>query len=529
MASEPLLQRLSSLYLDNAAATRDYRAQMRGKKSAALWGVYLGLLIMIGWLVYAQSAGPAVMSISAAQSKLRLFYGFVTGSLATAIILITPAMTATAIVAERQRKSLDMVFSAPVDPHYYLVGKMIAGYRSIWMLLVLSLPVTSACVVLGGATWSDVLLTYLCLSILGLFYTALGLLISTTSQKPTGAISQAYAVAFVYTFVTFGIGMMSTGLGSTLPSQERSFLPLINPYLVPHSISTFTRIGPWDVPNWILACVFVLMLVRITVLAAASALSTFESRETAMLRIHGLVYSFLLALWIASSFGGAGVAGIFSASSSSLGSAMGWLAFVISIIMCQIACFGQDLDRKFRYDGFWSLRQAIRGTPAGSLPYYLMIWAAIVVGGALGFRLVAGQFPDERYLAFAAWILGWFVLNWGLGAMISTANRFLRTSRAAVYILLVVLIALPIPILSYISAAGMAGVDNPNVWIWHLWVLYPLVADEQWRHLSAWGAGGVMLATGAIFGYFATKEMKRRREFERERFHAKEHPQHPAV
>jgi len=499
-------------------------------KAPALWGIYLGLMIIIGWLVYAQSTDAEVMSIAEAQSKLRLFYGFVTGSLATALILITPALTATSIVVERQRKSLDMVFSAPVDPHYYLVGKMIAGYRSTAMLLVLSLPVTSACVVLGGATWSDVLLTYLCLSILGLFYTALGLLVSTTSQKPTGALAQAYGVAFIYTLATLSIGMMASGFGSTLPSQERSFLPLINPYLVPHSISTFTRIGSWEAPNWLLACAFVLLLVRITILAAASALSTFESRETTLLRVHGLAYGFLLALWIGSGVGGSGTVAAPTSASVYLGSVVGWLAFVISLLMCQMVTFGSDLDRKFRYDGLWSLRQAIRGTPSGTLPYYLMMAAAIVVGGAIGFRLASGLFPSDRYLLFAVWIIGWYALNWGLGAMISSANRFLRTARAAVFIVLVVLIALPIPVLSYVSTTAMFTSNDPNAWIWHFWVLYPLVADEQWRHLSALGAGGVLLAAGGIFGYFATKEMKRRTDLEKERqIHGIQNPQHPAV
>jgi len=85
---------------------------------------------------------------------------------------------------ERQHGPWILVFSAPVAPRYYLVGKTIAVYRYIWMLLILSLPVTAACVVLGGGELerrSDRLRPALDP---WAAFAAIGLLMSTISSKP---------------------------------------------------------------------------------------------------------------------------------------------------------------------------------------------------------------------------------------------------------------------------------------------------------------------------------------------------------
>ncbi len=194
-----------SCYFGNAATVRDFRVQLRGNRAILLWGFYLLVLIGFTMIVYSGSAAGAQSSIVDAQRKLREFYQSVMILLAVMINLIAPALTAGSIVMERQRRSLDLVFSAPVTPKYYLVGKMVSSYRYIWMLLILSLPITSACVVLGGATWSDVIAAYLILSSNALIYTAIALLLSTLSRQPVAAVVWSYVASIGYSFITAGI------------------------------------------------------------------------------------------------------------------------------------------------------------------------------------------------------------------------------------------------------------------------------------------------------------------------------------
>src|SRR5689334_12664726 len=104
------------VYFDNPTARRDYRAQLRGNRAVILWTLYLILLIGIGMLNYLDSAGADRMSVVEAQSKLQQFYQVVMGILGAMVAVVAPALAATTIVIERERHSLDLIFSAPVKP-----------------------------------------------------------------------------------------------------------------------------------------------------------------------------------------------------------------------------------------------------------------------------------------------------------------------------------------------------------------------------------------------------------------------------
>src|SRR5579885_1647378 len=186
------------VYFDNATSRRDYRAQLRGNRAIILWTVYLIVLIGLAMIVYSMSVEAGVTSVARAQATLQDFYQAVMMILGFMVILVAPALAATTIVMERERRSLDLVFSAPVRPKTLLVGKMISAYRYTWMLLVLSLPITAVCVVMGGATWLEVLFAYALLSLHAMLYSAVALAISAIASKPTGALVWTYIAVGLY-------------------------------------------------------------------------------------------------------------------------------------------------------------------------------------------------------------------------------------------------------------------------------------------------------------------------------------------
>jgi len=77
------------------------------------------------------------------------------------MVAVVRRTCATTIVMERQRRSLDLVFSAPVAPPTTCRQRRLRC-TAISDAADPSLPVTAACVVLGGASWSDVLTSTAC-------------------------------------------------------------------------------------------------------------------------------------------------------------------------------------------------------------------------------------------------------------------------------------------------------------------------------------------------------------------------------
>src|SRR2546423_6633937 len=94
-----------SVYWDNATSRRDFRAQLRGNRAVILWTVYLLALIGLGMWVYDDTLHRGQYSIVQAQQSLQTFYQTVMGLLGGMVTLVAPALAATAIVVEKERRS----------------------------------------------------------------------------------------------------------------------------------------------------------------------------------------------------------------------------------------------------------------------------------------------------------------------------------------------------------------------------------------------------------------------------------------
>jgi len=495
-------------YTANAGATRDYRVQLRGNRSAMLFGVYLFSLIAIAVIVYSQTTTTATLSVVEAQRRLKDFYHVILGVLGAVVVLVTPALSATTVVAEKMRHSLDLVFSAPVSPKYYLVGKMIACYRYTWMLLVLSLPVTAACVVLGGATWSDVLVAFFLLSIHALIFTSLALMLSTLAPKPVSAICWSYAAVLAYLFgstiaASMSFSRMYTGGAA---SNETSFLVALNPFMVFEAAPTHMTIGSIAVPNYLLALGFALLFSKICLLTAGSVLSPYGGKEVFGLRIHGLVYLPVLAGILAYVFPNIGTFGdptVFS------GILFNWILMPIMLALPFLTCYGMDGERRYWPNGLASVRRMLDGTPAGALPYLVAIILLTAAGTWAGLVLNGSHMPTIGYLGYVVFALGFWTFFWSIGRMASSALLGTRTARTTQMGVFIVLCVLPVPFLG--SVASWAY-DSPTLNVWDLYVLRPLIKADAWRVNQAALDGGIMLFAAMAITFASERSLRRRME-----------------
>lgn len=497
-------------YFGNATAVRDYRVQLRGNRAVILWAVYLAVLIGFGMITYSSAAGREQMSVVEAQASLKSFYTQVLGLLATIIVLVAPALTATAIVAERQRKSLDLVFSAPVTPKYFLVGKMISSYRYLWMLLVLSLPVTAACVVLGGATWSEVLTSYALMSLHGLIYTSIALLFSTLALKPVGAIVWSYIGVLVYLAITSYVGEMlvvprTFGFGGG-NIDEMPFFVSLSPVSMIQASSTYTVISGYHVPNWLLAAVFTFLFVKLMILAGSSALSPFGSWETKSLRLHSLAYAFLLALGFAAAVASvSGLSGramyLGSTSTASVSPAIDLFSsrmFValltnLVVVLPFLTCFGKDLERKFWPDGAFNIRRMLVGTPSGGLPYLFAV-ALAAAGGFIVYSIWEPGLVGLHFLGFFYYGLALVFAAWSVGRYTSALANGLRYARTLHFTVLVLVMWLPVPLLLIADPFGL-GTQDASVWDYY--VLRPLFSSSDKTGLAL-VTGTILIAVGLV-------------------------------
>lgn len=493
-------QQTRRTYLDNAASVRDYRVQLRGNRSVILFGLYLFVLIAVAMTVYNELAGGTSISVVDAQRRLRDFYGVVTALLGGIVSLVAPALTATSIVMERQRRSLDLIFSAPVTPKYYLVGKMLASYRYTWMLLVLALPVTAACVVLGGASWADVLVTYLALSMHALVFTAMALLMSTLSPKPVSAVVWSYACAIGFLILTFS-ATASSMIGSFMgrSTQEAPFFVAMNPFYLAYSVNTHTTVWTTEVPNWVFTVVLCALISKLCLLGAGTLLSAQPARELRSLRLHFLVYLAGLVAYTAWE----------SASSTvSVGVITFWFLSPLFLVMPFLSAFGVDAERRYRPNGWFSIRHTFDGTPAGALPYvYTLIFGCLAAGYA-GDYFGNGHRIQSSELAYVLYIVGFWTMFWAIGRFASSMFPGLRSARMLQFASFVVLVLLPIPFFATLAASSLY---TASASLWDFYILRPFfIGSSTGAEVVATIYGSITLLLGALIGLAAERNVRRR-------------------
>jgi hypothetical protein len=497
-------------YFGNAAATRDYRAQLRGNRALWLWGGYLAMLVLITGIIYFNTVmGGEAQDIAYIQFRLREFYTSVMTMLAIFVTLVTPAMTASSITIERQRKSLDLVFTAPVAPKYLLVGKMLSSYRYTWMLLMLALPITAVSVVMGGATWMDVLAGFIMLSAHALVFTAIGILLSTLSPNTVAAVVYTYLVVGVYSGLVTALAA-SFALPTYAGGGEMSWAASLTPFAVAYVAPAHTTLFGVAVPNWVFTVLFALLVSKLLLVAAASALTHHLTADTRSLRIHGLVYAFVITMLMV-----AGIAPLASRGAFNNTAEADFLRTIIPTVLClfmtflipHLSCYSRHEGAKFRRDGFLSFRQAIIGKPSGALAYILMFILAAFGGGLAGAEITRARISHNMYLSAALYCLGFLALWWGVGRLVSALQDSLKTSRLLVLATMVLVLGAPIPVLSIYTAVNY---DRMNSGLWKLLLLYPTGGPVPMA--SAWVYGLVTLAIALVLGLAGERYAARRAE-----------------
>lgn len=393
------LATLKRTYIGNATATRDMRVQLRGSRAVVLFTIYLFVMTLVLLWVYYDSLGGGNSndySLAMAQSRLQGFYYATLGSLAVVVTLVAPSMGAFAIVSEKMRRSLDLVFSAPTEPKYYLVGKLISSYRYVWLLLVLSLPFCAVSVTLGGTTWSQLFITFVMYSMYGLVCVSFGLLMSTLCNKVLPAIIWTYAAIGCYLFLTGGllaVGAVGSRGSFTNINPVFSLNPVCYSFLADQTWQIFGR----DIPTWILSVLMHLLVVKFVVLAAGSMLAPGRSKEISGLRLHALFYSaaviYLFAISISPLF--QSTFGYLSRTPGEMkpidglqvyhGRALFGLLFALGIMVVPyLSSFGFNDLRRHRPDGIFKVRETFTGRPSGHLPFLLLLFAVSVAAYIFG-------------------------------------------------------------------------------------------------------------------------------------------------
>jgi ABC-type transport system involved in multi-copper enzyme maturation permease subunit len=482
----------NSAYFFNPTSRRDFRVQFRGSRSVWLFAVYV-LFLGVAAIVEYWNISSTIGGAAGGQSRLNEFYQLIVAVLGIAISLVAPAMAATAVVSEKQQRSLDLVFCTPIRPRVYLLGKIVSVFRYTWILLALSLPFTAMSVVLGGASWTDVVATYAMLSLHGVVFTSIGLFYSSISEKAAPALLYTYATVLGYLATTFSLAVLTS-------MPVTSFFWLLNPFGLSQGLTDWTHVFGLPVPNLVLAAAMCLATIRLLLEAAGTALVKPKPIERARLRLEvAVVYAAVVGAvcYLAPQF----------SDPSYFGNLTAIFTAPLILFMPFLSSYGFDSENAHRPNGLISWAKTLTGSPAGSITYIWFFVSACFLGG-LAAAISSPVFYGSSYLIFFAYTVGFWSFFWALGRAWSSFLIGVKAARVLQLLSFLVVIGAPIPLLAYLSQDGSIDPLGLNKLIGMFWILQPIFVRTGINGAIPWAV--FLLVSAPLIALWSEKNLRAR-------------------
>lgn len=141
------------------------------------------------------------------------FYGFSWLQL-LAIIAIGPAMAVGTIASERERRTIEYLFTTDLSNLEIVGSKTLARLLLIGKLVLVSLPILFLFRLLGGIPADALMSVFLLSASTALFVTSLGIFVSVWSPRSRDGVIRVYLLMFalfVLPFILYGFGMSPVG------------------------------------------------------------------------------------------------------------------------------------------------------------------------------------------------------------------------------------------------------------------------------------------------------------------------------
>lgn len=152
------------------------------------------------------------------------------------ISLVIPVITSGCISGEREKQTLDLLMTTPVTPMRIIIGKLSSAIINVMMYVITSIPVLSIAFILGGMSWSKLLVYIGLMFCLACYVGSVGIFSSSLVKKSITAtvITMILGVAIGgITFAMFVVPYVIKAIEVSGPINidGLAFSLLLNPYL----------------------------------------------------------------------------------------------------------------------------------------------------------------------------------------------------------------------------------------------------------------------------------------------------------
>lgn len=228
----------------NPILVKELRSRMRGVRPYAILSAFILFMIVIGYIIYQMSLsqvrfGATVLSPQVGQS---LFNGLALCELFL-VIFLAPALTSSAISAEREQLTYDLLVTTPLKPLRILWGKLIAALSYLLLVIFAAIPVFSVVLIFGGVNLRDMIKALLLLLISAIFFGAIGLFSSALCKRTAQATVLSYSIILLILGVSLLLSLTWSRFSDPPGQNVPEYILYANPF---SALSSITIITPMD-------------------------------------------------------------------------------------------------------------------------------------------------------------------------------------------------------------------------------------------------------------------------------------------
>ena len=192
------------IFADNPVLEREMRGRLRLRRRG-LGRSYLWVVVVLAAVIfYFYTRGLAGLFAGPRQDA-REFWPLLTYGLLALIVLLAPALTATAITTEREQQTWETLASTRLSGSEIILGKWLARQTIPILLVLLACPYLLGCVIRGRMGLFVLPATLAFLVITSLFYGALGLLCSYQAKRTVASTATALTCTAFFCLGTYVI------------------------------------------------------------------------------------------------------------------------------------------------------------------------------------------------------------------------------------------------------------------------------------------------------------------------------------
>jgi len=118
------------------------------------------------------------------------------------LMFIVPSLTSTAICAEREKQTLEVLLSTKMSTLSIIIGKLLASISRVIILIICTMPIYSITFLIGGVDLGNIIELSLFFIVTTIFVGSIGVFISTCIKTSKAATAVAYGVVL---FIFIGI------------------------------------------------------------------------------------------------------------------------------------------------------------------------------------------------------------------------------------------------------------------------------------------------------------------------------------